>query len=96
MAFPSRPGRRWKWLHAERLENVLAKIGFYALAGHRLDDLAGKVDADAVFPTRPRIEQQRHAQRAVLVAHDAREPDRFDVAGNIRVEDIVPVTGRVC
>ena len=24
-----------------------------ALAGHRLDDLAGKVDADAVFPTRP-------------------------------------------
>jgi hypothetical protein len=74
---------------------VLLKIGFQGLAGHRLDHLAGKVDADAVFPTRPRIEQQRHAQRTVLVTQDAGKSDDLDVAAKIGVEDVVTLAGRV-
>src|SRR5271167_2286384 len=52
----------------------LAEIGFQGFAGHRLDHLASKIDADTVFPARARIEQQRHTQACPCTAL---APDRF-------------------
>lgn len=66
-----------------------------SMAGHRLNHLAHKIDADAVFPTGAGIEQQRHTQRVVLAAQDAGQPDDLDVPTKIRVEDVVAIAGRM-
>jgi hypothetical protein len=74
--------------HAERLEDVLLKIGFQRLSAHRLDHLAGKIDADAVFPIRAGID-------VILAGQDAGQPCDLHVASEISVEDVVAVAGRM-
>jgi hypothetical protein len=81
--------------HAERLENVPLEIGLQGLAAHRLDDLAGKIDADAVLPVRARIEQQRYPQCVILAGDDAGQSGDLDVTAQVAVEDVVTVARRM-
>ena len=79
--------------HAERVEDVLLHVLPEPLPAHRLDHLAGPVDADAVVPALARIEQERRRQRGVLAARDLRNALRLLVGKDVRVPDFVHVAG---
>src|SRR5215831_8877194 len=78
-------------VHAKRIEDVPPKIAFQVLPGYRLNHLAYKIDANAVFPIGTRIEQQWHTQGIVLAGQNAREVDELDVAREVGVENVVAI-----
>ena len=55
-------------VHAERIENVLAKIDVQRFAAGRFDDAADPIDAGAVLPMRAGIEHQRSGGANFLCA----------------------------
>ena len=89
--FCSVPIRNPEILHAERREDVLAEVDLERLVGHRLDQLADPVHADAVFPPLARLEFEWSREGGVLAGRDVGHARHLLVAGQSLAPDRVGV-----
>ena len=87
------PDQKPRILHAERREDVLAEVDLERLVGHRLDQLADPVHADAVFPPLARLELERSREGGVLAGRDVGHARHLLVAGQSLAPDRVGVAG---
>ena len=85
----------YRVVHAEGLEQVIAKILPEPLSTHCFDHLADPIHVDAVFPAVARIEEQRRAERRVLATDDPRGAGRRLVGDDRGVPDLVGESGGV-
>src|SRR6266478_4799779 len=76
-------------LHAERSEQMVAKIGLKVLATDLFDRLSDPVDVDAIVPFLAGVELERCGERKVLAGNDARNPLLLLVSDEIVAPDVV-------
>src|SRR5260370_25511594 len=75
--------------HAERMKNVLAKVGLQSLAADSFDQDTEPVRTDSIFPSCSRIKQKWRLQKPLVALTHRRDRSGRHIAVHLRIERFV-------